>query len=84
MKSPSLKMTFAALMVLPVSLYAAEHVAHVHGAAKLQVAIDGSTATLMLESPLESLVGFEYAPGNKAEKTALAKLAATLEKPDAL
>jgi len=61
-----------------------EHGAHVHGAAKLQVAIDGDAVTLMLESPMASLVGFEHAPGNEAEKAALAKLVSALNKPDAL
>ncbi|MBP8030086.1 MAG: DUF2796 domain-containing protein [Pseudomonadales bacterium] len=74
----------ATAITLPLLATADEHMAHVHGAAKLQVAIDGSAVTLMLESPMDSLVGFEHAPGNEAEKAALARLVAALEKPDAL
>lgn len=41
---------------------------HAHGVATLDVAVDGPTITLRLESPLESLVGFERAPRNEAER----------------
>ncbi len=75
---------FFVTLSLPVLVMAEEHGAHVHGAAKLQLAIDGSAVSLMLESPMESLVGFEHAPGSEAEKTALAKLVGALNKPDAL
>jgi len=66
------------------SVMADEHGAHVHGAAKLQVAIDGNTATVMLDSPMDSLVGFEHAPGNDAEKAAISKLVSALNKPESL
>lgn len=81
---PANAFILTAVLLLPVLPYADEHAAHVHGAAKLQVAIDGNTAIVMLESPMESLLGFEHAPGNEAEKAALARLVAALEKPDAL
>lgn len=42
--------------------------AHSHGVAKLEVAVDGPTITLKLEIPLDSLVGFERAPRNDAER----------------
>jgi hypothetical protein len=74
----------ATAITLPLLAVADEHGAHVHGAAKLQVAIDGSAVTLMLESPMNSLVGFEHAPGNESEKAALGRLVAALEKPDTL
>lgn len=74
----------AAAITLPVLAVAEEHAAHVHGGAKLQVAIDGSTVTLMLESPMDSLVGFERAANNDPEKASLAKLVGALEKPDAV
>jgi len=42
--------------------------AHSHGIARLDVAADGATITLKLQSPLESLLGFERAPRNDAER----------------
>lgn len=71
-------------ITLPLLAAAEEHVAHVHGGAKLQVAIDGNTVTLMLESPMDSLVGFEHAASNDAEKASLAKLVNELNAPEKL
>lgn len=74
----------ATSITLPVLAVAEEHAAHIHGGAKLQVAIDGNTVTLMLESPMDSLVGFEHSASNDPEKASLAKLIGALEKPDAV
>lgn len=49
----------------------AQH-AHQHGIAELDVAVDASEVTLQLEMPLDSLVGFERAPRNDAERQAAA------------
>ncbi len=62
---------------------------HVHGQARLDVAIDGPLLTLAFESPLDSLVGFEHRPRSAAQKqvaeAAIARLrdAAALWQPDA-
>jgi hypothetical protein len=54
--------------------------AHEHGIARLDVAVEPTRVTLLLEMPLDSLVGFEREPRTDAEKTqveaALAKLRA--------
>ena len=63
--------------------FAAQH-AHVHGLAKLQVAVDGPTLTLVLSSPLDNLLGFEHAPRTAKEKAAAADLTARLGKPETL
>jgi hypothetical protein len=55
--------------------------AHVHGVAKLGVAVQGATVTLALESPLDSLIGFEHAPRSAAERAAVAALRATMQAP---
>ena len=52
--------------------------AHSHGVAKLEVAVDGPTLTLRLESPLDSLVGFERAPRNDAERAQVRAMAQAL------
>jgi len=70
------------LNLVPFVTHAAE--AHVHGEARLDVAIDGGTLTLMLEAPADSLVGFEHAPRNARERAAVAKARQALERPAAL
>lgn len=42
--------------------------AHVHGAAKLGIAVQDKTVSLQLESPLDSLIGFEHRPTTPAQK----------------
>lgn len=56
------------------------HKAHVHGAASLDLAVDGSTVTAIFESPAEAIMGFEHDARTPAEvrkrDEALAKLKA--------
>lgn len=58
--------------------------AHVHGIAKLQVAVDGDILTLGLESPLDNLLGFERMPRSEKQKAAVRDMAERLNKPGAL
>ncbi len=58
--------------------------AHEHGAARLDVAIEGAEVSLRLESPLDGLVGFERAPRNEAELEKVRRMAAGLRKADQL
>lgn len=58
--------------------------AHVHGAAKLEVAVDGADIQLHLESPLEGVLGFEHAPANDKERAAVAQMRKTLANGGAL
>jgi hypothetical protein len=53
--------------------YAAE--AHVHGVARLDVAVEGEGLQLGFESPLDNLVGFERAPRTDREKQAIRAMA---------
>jgi hypothetical protein len=59
--------------VLPCAATAAPH-AHQHGAVKLAVAIDGEQLSIAMEAPLDSLLGFERAPRNDAERRAAGEL----------
>lgn len=52
--------------------------AHSHGVAQLEIAVDGPTITLKLASPLDSLVGFERAPRNDAERGQIRAMAQAL------
>jgi hypothetical protein len=64
--------------LLTVAAYAAPHQ---HGVVTLDVAIDGSTLTLELNAPLDSLVGWERAPRNDAERRAAADTLQRLRDP---
>lgn len=56
--------------------------AHEHGVLKLDVAIEGNTLSVALESPLDSVLGFERAPRSAAERQAAADLLTRLRSPD--
>ncbi len=56
--------------------------AHVHGEARLEISIDGEQLVIGLESPLDSLLGFEHAPRNAAERQAVQAMAAKLKQAD--
>lgn len=58
--------------------------AHEHGAARLDVALDGSTLSLALSTPLDGLLGFERPPRSEAEKRAAEQAVATLRAADQL
>jgi hypothetical protein len=60
------------------------HHAHVHGVAKLEVAVDGGNVDLRLESPLDNLLGFERAPRNDKERAAVATMRARLNQGETL
>jgi len=61
-----------------------EHGAHTHGLAQLNIALDGNTLALELESPAINIVGFEHKPRSSQEHDALKSAMALLRKPDAL
>ncbi len=77
-----------AVLHLSTSAQATE-AAHVHGLMHLDIAVDKELMTLQLESPLDSLLGFERRPRTAAERQAADAVlkqmadAATLFKPDA-
>lgn len=59
---------FASIALLSLPLCAQ----HVHGEAKLDIAIDKEHLAISLELPLDVAAGFERAPKTEKEKTALA------------
>ncbi len=67
------------LALFSLTATAQEHGAHVHGAARLDVAIDGGTVTLLLDSPMDSLAGFEHRASSAKDKTTLKTLQAALQ-----
>ncbi|CAD5108908.1 DUF2796 domain-containing protein [Zestomonas carbonaria] len=57
---------------------------HEHGVAALNVALDGQTLELGLESPAMNIVGFEHAANSDAARAKVAAARAQLEQPLAL
>ncbi|SDG35723.1 DUF2796 domain-containing protein [Phytopseudomonas seleniipraecipitans] len=57
---------------------------HEHGVATLNVALEGNTLEIELESPAMNIVGFEHAATSDADKKTVAAARAKLEKPLAL
>ena len=55
--------------------------AHRHGAARLQVSLDGQTLQITFEGPADNILGFERAPKNEAQKSTLAKVEQQLKEP---
>ena len=52
--------------------------AHAHGVATLQVVVDGSQLQVLLETPLNNLLGFEHAPRNETQRAAIRTMAGRL------
>jgi Protein of unknown function (DUF2796) len=61
--------------------HAAGH-AHVHGVARLDVAVEPTRIVLQLSSPLDNLLGFERAPRTDEERKQAAAGVDRLRKPD--
>lgn len=83
---PTLALTaLFAISALPFTASAqqAPH-AHVHGQVKLDVAIEGPTVVIEMESPLDNFVGFERAPRTDDEKKAVDEVVAQLRAADHL
>lgn len=55
--------------------------AHEHGVASLNVALDGQTLEIQLESPAMNIVGSEHAASSESDKASVAAARARLEKP---
>ena len=58
--------------------------AHEHGVASLNVALDGQTLEILLQSPAMNLVGFEHEAKSDADKAKVAAARQHLEQPQAL
>lgn len=72
----------ALVLALPPAAHAGK--AHEHGVAKLDVAIEGNKLTVAMESPLDSLLGFERAPRTDNERKAATDMLARLRSGGAL
>ncbi|MDZ4360430.1 MAG: DUF2796 domain-containing protein [Variovorax sp.] len=82
--SSGFALTAAALFAVATFPAQAQQHAHVHGQLKLDVAIDGPTIVIAMESPLDNIVGFERAPKTDAEKKTVEAAIAQLRAADKL
>lgn len=78
----TLKKLAAIGVLLPALAWAAKP--HEHGAAKLDITVEPGKITLQLESPLDSLLGFERAPRNDAERKSADDMVRKLKAADML
>lgn len=65
-------------------VWAHESRAHIHGRAALEIAIDGAEVQINLNSPQDTVLGFERAPRNEKERQAVKAMALKLNRPDSL
>ena len=74
--------TVVLLVFAAVGATAAEtHDAHEHGAAEIELAVEGAEVVVNFASPLYNLVGFEHAPHDEADREAVAAARALLDDP---
>jgi len=61
------RLPLALLLATPLAALAQGH-AHVHGVAKMDIAVEAKKITVNFETPLDNLVGFERAPRTDSER----------------
>lgn len=71
-----------AAWVLPAAAH--QQHSHTHGRLSLDVAMDAHSITLLIESPLDSFLGFERAPRNDMERERVSQLVAQWNAADQL
>jgi hypothetical protein len=71
-------------VLLAFSIPVSAHEAHVHGLARMNLAVDGQEVEIELDSPLANFVSFEHEPETDAQKQEVRKMASTLRKAEAL
>lgn len=57
---------------------------HEHGVAKLDIGVEAARISLLLDTPLDNVAGFERAPRNDAERKAVEAVLAKLRAPEGL
>ena len=58
-----------------------QHPAHQHGAASLQVSVDGRVLQISFDGPADNILGFEHAPQTEAQKQTVARAQQQLKQP---
>jgi len=84
MRTPRQYLAVATLASLPWHFAIAdqahrEHDAHVHGTARLNIAVEKDHIDAVLDTPAMNVVGFEHAPRDAGQREAVARAAAVLK-----
>ena len=66
----ALPLTLLLVFVIGAGNAMARNAAHVHGAMRMNVAVQAQILTVQIEAPLDSLLGFEHAPRTNAQRAA--------------
>jgi hypothetical protein len=69
-------------LIVVTAASAHEPTAHVHGRATMEVAVEGGSVQISLDSPLDSLLGFEHAPRNEKERQSVREMSRKLHQSD--
>ena len=85
MRSASLYAVIAAaLSTTAAAQTEREHDSHEHGSATLNVALDGNTVVVEMETPWANIVGFEHAPSTDDQKAQVSDALDQLNQPGSL
>jgi hypothetical protein len=76
-----LNMLCPLLMLLPL---AHAHEAHEHGAAKMNITVDGAQVNISLESPLANLLSFEHVPATPEQRAQVRDMARRMHQAETL
>jgi Protein of unknown function (DUF2796) len=71
----------SALLVTAPAAAADAPAAHQHGAARLEVSLEGRALQIAFEGPADNILGFERAPKNDAQKKTVAEAERKLNQP---
>ena len=77
---------FLSLLCFVPSLlpFAHAHEAHEHGAAKVNIAVDGAQVSITLESPLDNLLAFEHRPATQEQRGKVREMARRMHQAETL
>jgi hypothetical protein len=80
------KFVIASLLLVSFSLQNADaqHQAHVHGTATLNILNEGNALIIELISPAANIVGFEHTPQNAAQRQQISQALSTLQNVDSI
>ncbi len=70
-------------VIMPLSAASAEE-AHVHGAATMNLSVEGPIVEIEISSPLANFISFEHAPETEAQKQEIRDMAARLNAAESL
>ena len=75
-------LALTAIVAIPLGTPAQTQHAHVHGQIRLDIAVEGPTVVIEMESPLDNFTGFEREPRTDAEKKTAETVIAQLRAAD--